>query len=64
MGRWVGGTMGEMARRHRAAHGQRGRPATRRTNMKIRKGKCSGTLGNEVYVNTKLGSWTSGTGPG
>jgi hypothetical protein len=45
MGRWVGGTMGGMARRHRAAHGQRGRPATRGTNLRIRKGKCSGTLG-------------------
>jgi hypothetical protein len=55
MGRWVGGTMGEIARRHRAGHGQRGRPATRGTNMKIRKGRYSGTVGKEVYVNSKHG---------
>jgi hypothetical protein len=47
--------MAEMARRHRAGHGQRGRPAAREANMKVRKGRFSGTIGNEVYVNSKYG---------
>ena len=55
MGRRVGWTVGEIARRHRAGHGQRGRPATRETNMKIRKGRFSGIIGNEVYVDSKYG---------
>ena len=32
-----------------------GQPATRATTMKVRRGKFSGTVGNEVYVNTKHG---------
>ena len=32
-----------------------GWPATRRTNMKVRRGKFSGAVGNEVYVSTKHG---------
>src|ERR1035437_5892592 len=55
MGRRVGGTMGKIARHARAGHGQRGRPATRETNMKVVKGRFSGTIGNEVYVNSKYG---------
>jgi hypothetical protein len=55
MGRWVDRMMGEMARRHRAGEGQRGGPATRGTNMKMRNGRFSGTLRNEVYVNSPDG---------
>ena len=44
-----------IAYRHRAGEGQRGRPATHGTNMRIRKGRFSGRLGEEVYVNTKQG---------
>lgn len=32
-----------------------GQPATPETTMKVRRGKFSGTVGNEVYVNTKQG---------
>jgi hypothetical protein len=32
-----------------------GHPATRETTMKVRRGKFSGAIGNEVYVNTKHG---------
>src|ERR1039458_5630692 len=55
MRRWVGGMVGEIAHHRRAGHGQRGRPATCETNMKIRKGRFSGIIGNEVYVNSKYG---------
>jgi hypothetical protein len=44
-----------MARRGRTGHGQRGWQATQATNMKIRKGRFSGTIGAEVYVNSKFG---------
>jgi hypothetical protein len=47
--------MEEFGHRHRAGHGQRGRPAIRGTNMKTRKGRFSGKIGNEVYVNSKYG---------
>ena len=46
---------GRVAGRHRAGGGQRGWPAAQGTNMKIRKGRFSGTLGQEVYVNGKYG---------
>ena len=44
-----------MALRDGAGHSQRGRPATQATNMKIRKGRFSGTIGEEVYVDSKYG---------
>jgi len=47
--------MGEFTRGLRASRSQRWQPATRAINMKIRKGKYSGTIGNEVHVNSKYG---------
>ena len=56
MGRWVSNTTGEMARRHRAGEGRRGRETTQGTNMaKIRNGMWSGSLYREVYVDSPDG---------
>ena len=55
MGRRVGGAMEQIGHRHRAGHGQRGRSVTRATNRKIRKGRFSGKISNEVYVNSRYG---------
>jgi hypothetical protein len=46
---------GRIAYRQRAADGQRARPETQGTDMKIRKGRFPGTIGQEVYVNSKYG---------
>jgi len=55
MGRWVAATIRAMARRQLGGYGQRGRSTTRAANMKASKGRFSGTIGNEVYVNSKYG---------
>jgi hypothetical protein len=47
-----GGVAGAMGNRPSILTGQ---PATRETTMKARRGKFSGVIGNEVYVNTQHG---------